>query len=50
MIFVCCLCKYILLMAYFFFYVDDIVLEATLHTVYSEIVCHNIAYTDMNIT
>lgn len=25
-------------------------LEAAFHTVYSEIVCHNIAYTSMNIT
>lgn len=34
----------------YFYYVGDAVLEATFHTVCSEIVCNNIAYIDMNIT
>lgn len=33
-----------------FYHVDDAALEVAFHTVYSEIVCHNIAYADMIIT
>lgn len=43
-LFVCSIC------GVYFYYVDGAMLEAAFHTVYSEIVCHNIAYTDMNIT
>lgn len=34
----------------YFYCVGDAALEATFHTVYSEIVCNNIAYIGMNIT